>query len=68
MHLLEPHGCERVGTSGTNLFLLGPLIRAAFGKPGFATLHRLNERLSRVGPLKYVTQFFFTTWHKPLSS
>jgi SAM-dependent methyltransferase len=66
--LLEPFGCVRVGTAGTNVILLGPLIEAAYGKPGFAALHRLDGQLSRLGPLKFVSQFFFTVWSKPARS
>ncbi len=64
-HLFEPHGLERVATTGTNLFLFGPNIAALHGKPGFVTIQRINERLSRLSPIHRFAQFFFTAWRKP---
>jgi len=65
MQILSPHGCRRLATAGTNLFLFGPVIRACYGKPGFRALHRINDGLSRIVPLHYLTQFFYTVWRKP---
>ena len=65
VRLLEPYGFELLETTGANLFLTGSMIRAGYGRPGFATIHRLNDTLSRLGPLHYFSQFFFAIWRKP---
>lgn len=66
--LFEPLGLERRGTTGTNLVLLGPVIRALHRAPGFAALHRADYEVSAWPPLHRFAQFYFTVWMKPARS
>lgn len=63
--LFETHGLERRVTTGANLLFVGPAIRVLHRAPGFATLHRLDDLLSGLGPLHGLAQFFFVVWQKP---
>ncbi len=48
-----------VGTTGTNLILFGPVLKAVYQRPGFSWLNRLSFMMARAWPVKYVSQFFF---------
>jgi len=65
LKLFEPLGLERVATTGANLVLTGPLIRALHGAPLFPMLHRADAAVAALPPLHYFTQFFFAAWRRP---
>jgi SAM-dependent methyltransferase len=64
LHLFEGYGLDRVTTTGTNLVLVGPLIRLLYGRRWFPLLNRLNFQLSGSWPFKYASQFFFVVTKK----
>lgn len=59
LRLFEDRRFRRVATDGTNLVLDTVLLRTFYGTAVFPALNAVNFRLSRLWPLKYVTQFFF---------
>lgn len=67
VRLFDGRGVELVATTGTNLVLVGPLIRLLYGRSWFPLLNRLNFRLAAAWPLKYLSQFFFLVLKKDAS-
>lgn len=67
LHLFDGRGMRVIETHGTNLLLVGPVIQVLHGRPGFGALHHGNAALSRVWPLKYVSQFFFMVLQRSLA-
>jgi 2-polyprenyl-3-methyl-5-hydroxy-6-metoxy-1,4-benzoquinol methylase len=59
LRLFDGHGLRVVETHGTNLLFPGPLLHVLHPLPGFGAIHRANAWLSRLGPLRYLSQFFF---------
>lgn len=59
LRLFDGRGLRVIETHGTNLLFAGPLLHVLHPLPGFAALHRVNAALSRLGPLKYLSQFFY---------
>lgn len=57
-----------VKTTGTNLFLSGPLLRRFYRTSAFTALNRMNFALARRWPLKYFAQFFFLVLRKERDS
>ncbi len=64
LKLLEPHGLERVATSGANLALTGPVLRALHHASVFPALHRADAGLAALPMLHYFAQFFYTVWRR----
>lgn len=65
LDLFAGHGLDRIATDGTNLALDPRTLRLLYGKALFARANELNFRLSRLWPLKYVSQFFFIVLRRP---
>jgi SAM-dependent methyltransferase len=63
--LLEPYGLERIASTGANLTLTGPVIRALHRAPGFGALHRGDAAVAGLPGLHRLAQFFFTAWRRP---
>jgi SAM-dependent methyltransferase len=62
--VLSPMGLRLIGTSGANLTLAGPMIRALHRTAVFPALHRLDAALAGVPGLRPFAQFYFTVWRK----
>jgi 2-polyprenyl-3-methyl-5-hydroxy-6-metoxy-1,4-benzoquinol methylase len=59
LRLFRGPGVRVVTTAGSNLVLNSVTIRALHGTPLFRPVNRVNFRLARRWPLKYLSQFFF---------
>ena len=59
MRLFDGRGLRLIDTTGTNLFLFGPILARLYSKPGFGAIGRFNYLLSGAWPFKYAAQFFF---------
>lgn len=64
VQMFDDEQAQVLRTDGTNLFWYGPTLRMAYGRRSFALLNRLNFRLSRLWPLRNVSQFFYVVVRK----
>lgn len=59
VRLFTDDNLKVVKTSGTNLILNGVILRFLYGWSIFPTINKINFHLSKLWPLKYLSQFFF---------
>ena len=57
--MLCTNDIKLIGDSGYNLLLFDPLINRLDGKPMLEPLNRINTAVSKLGPLKSFSQFYF---------
>lgn len=62
--LFRDSNLKIIETSGVNLSLGGIVLSFLYKMPMFATINRMDFRLSRTWPLKYFTQSFFVVIQK----